>query len=283
LQSLVRLALLSALSMTGLFADVTYDQTVKFTGGTVLDIAKMMAKNPMMGRRAGAMGSAFQDQTFTIYIKGSKMARIGPNASTIIDLDAGTMTTINHQTHTYSTRTFDEMRQQFAAMQHGQSGDMQFDVKVDKTGRTQDIDGETATEAVLTLKALPGSANAQMIVKVDEWLVAANASRREATDYLKRLSEKFSLALGGMPGLGAAASGISAAMREGLKLDGYPALSDMDVSGVNAPMMGAGDASAPFLKTETHSSHFVTGPVDDAKFAVPAGYTQEQPRGFRPQ
>jgi hypothetical protein len=283
LRSFLRLGLVATVAASSLFADVTYDQTVKFTGGTVLDIAKMMAKNPMMGRKGGAnMAAAFQDQTFTVYIKGSKMARIGPNASTITDLDAGTMTTINHQTHTYTTRTFDEMRQQFAAMQHGQSGDMQFDVKADKTGKTQDIDGQTATETILTLKALPGSANAQMIVKVDEWLVTATASTREVVDYLKRLSEKFSLALGGMPGMGSAASGISAAMKEGLNLDGYPAMSKMEISGVNAPMMGSGDANAPFLMTETHSSHFVSGPVDDAKFAVPAGYTQQQPGG-RPQ
>lgn len=283
MRSYLRLGLVAALGASGLCADVTYEQTIKFTGGSVMDIARMMAKNPMLGRKAGAMASAFQDQTFTVYIKGSKMARIGPNASTIVDLDAGTMTTINHQTHTYSTRTFDDMRQQFAAMQHGQSGDMQFDVKIDKTGRTQDLDGQTATETILTLKGLPGSANAQMIVKLDEWLVAANASTREVADYLKRLSQKFSLALGGMPGVGGAASGISAAMKEGLKLDGYPALSDMQVSGVTAPMMGSADPNAPFLETETRSSHFVSGPVDDSKFAIPADYTQEQPRGARPQ
>jgi hypothetical protein len=279
----IRLALLSALAASSLLADVTYDQSVKYTGGSVLDLAKMMAKNPMMARRGG-MASAFQDQNFTVYIKGSKMARIGPNVSTIIDLDAGTITTVNNQAHTYSTRTFDEMRQNFAAMQHGQSGDMQFDVKVDKTGKTHDIEGQAATETIVSVTAKAGSSNPNMAVKLDEWVVPATPSTREATDFQTRLSEKFSLALGGMPGMGAAASGISAAMKEGFKLDGYPALSDMSVTGVTAPMMNQkGDPNAPFLETETRSSHFVSGPVDDSKFAIPAGYTQEAPRGARPQ
>lgn len=269
---------------SGLFADVTYEQTIKYTGGSVLEIARMMAKNPILGRKGAAnMASAFQDQTFTVYIKGSKMARIGPNTSSIIDIDAGTMTTVNNQTHTYTTRTFDETRQQFAAMQHGQGGDLQFDVKIDKTGKTQEIDGQTATETIVSLTAKSGSSNPSMAVKLDAWVVPVTPTTREADDYLRRLSEKFSLALGGMPGLGSAASGISAAMRESLKLDGYPVLSDMEVSGVTAPMMGSGDPKAPFLETESRSSHFISGPVDDSKFAVPAGYTQEQPRGPRSQ
>lgn len=285
---ILSVAMLAAVTGASLLADVTYDQTVKYTGGALLEITRIMASNPAVGRRGGAaMKSAFQDQAFTVYVRGSKMARIGPAASTITDLDTGTITNINHATHTYSTQTFDEMRQRLERMQqHGQGvGDLQFDTKIDKTGKTQDIDGQTATETIITLTAKPGSANAHMAVKMDCWLIPPTASTREVIDYFKRLSEKFSLALGGSPGLGAAAAGISAAMKAALQLDGYPVLSDMQVSGVAAPMMGqsADDANRPFLETETRSSHFVPGPVDDSEFAIPAGYTQEEPRGGRPQ
>lgn len=260
----------------------------------MLQIARMMANNPMLGRKGGAsMATAFQDQTFTVYIKGGKMARIGPVTSTITVVDAGTMTIINNERHTYSTQTFDEMRERMEQMQQrmnrGQAGgDIQFDVKVDKTGQTRTIDGQTATEAIITLTAKPGSANSQMKVRMDSWLVAPNAGTREIVDYYKRLSAKFAYAFGGgSPGMGAAASGINAAMKAALELDGYPVLSDMEVSGVASPMMGQSnaDTSAPFLTTETHSSNFASGPVDDSKFAIPAGYTQEQPRtpGSRPQ
>lgn len=275
-----RIAVLAVSTVSILLADVTYDQSIKYTGGSVLEIARMMAKNPMLGHRAGGLGSAFQDQQFTVYIKGSKMARIGQSTSTLIDLDAGTMTTVNNQAHTYNTRTFEQMRQQLEAMQHSQ-GEMQFDVNIDKSGKTQDIDGQTATETMVTITAKPGSSNPNLVVRLDDWMLAATASTREVVEFLKRLSEKYTLALGGM---GPAASGINAAMNAALQLDGYPALSNMSVSGVTAPMMNQkGDPNAPFLTSETRSSNFISRPVDDSIFAVPAGYTQEQPSAGRPQ
>ena len=283
----LRIGFVAALTATSLLADVTFDQTVKFTGGTMIEMVHRMANNPMLGRKGGGFANAFQDQTYTIYIKGSKMARIGATTSTITDLDAGTMTNINNARHTYTTQTFDEMRQRMEqaqqSMNHGQpAADLQFDVKVDKTGQTRTIDGKTATETVLTLTAKSSGANGQMVVKVDSWLVQADAAMHDVSDYYKRLSQKFAYAFGGSPGMGAAGVGMNAAYREMMKLDGYPVLSDMEVSGVASPMMpmGGGDPNAPMLKTETQSSNFAAGPVDDSKFAIPAGYTQEQP-GYR--
>ena len=283
MHSSLRLGFLAVLAGSFLFADATFDQTVKYTGGSLLQITRMMANNPMVGRKGGATAlSAFQDQTFKVYIKGSKMARVGPAASTITDLDAGTITILNHERHTYSTQTFAEMQQRLDQMQQrmdrGQGGHVQFDVKIDKTGKTQEIDGQTATETMVTLTAKPGSANSQMVVKMNSWLIPLNTTAREAVDYLKRLSEKFSVGVAGPPGFGAAASGISAATNAGLQLDGYPVLSDLEISGVSAPMAGS-DSSAPFLTTETRSSNFGSGPVDDSQFAIPPGYTQEESRG----
>ena len=80
--------------------------------------------------------------------------------------------------------------------------------------------------------------------------------------------------------MGGAGAGIGAAMKESFKMDGYPALSDVDVSGVAGPMMGRGntDPNAPLIKMETQSSNFATGQVDDSKFVVPAGYKEEHKR-----
>jgi hypothetical protein len=286
----LRTGFLAAFAASCLLADVRFEQTVKFTGGSMVEMMKRLANNPMLGRRGGAMAAAFQDQTYTVYIKGGKMARVGTVTSSITDLDAGTMTTINNERHTYSTQTFDELRQRLEqaqqAMNRGQAvPDIQFDVKIDKTGQTRTIDGQTATESIITLTAKPGSANSQMTVKLDAWLVAPNDSTREIGDYYKRLSAKFAYAFGGSPGFGAAGSGINAAMKAALQLEGYPVLSDLEVSGVTSPMMGPGsaDANAPFMQIETHSSNFALGAVDDSKFAIPAGYTQEQPgAGGRP-
>lgn len=285
----LRIGFLAALAASWLFADVTFEQTVKFTGGTMVEMMKRMANNPMLGRRGGAMAAAFQDQTYTVYIKGGKMARIGAVTSSIVDVEAGTITNINNERHTYSTQTFDELQQRMQqtqqAMNHGQAvPDIQFDVKVDKTGQTRTVDGKAASETVVTLTAKSSGANGQMVVKVDSWLVAPDDAMHEAGEFYKRLSQKFAYAFAGSPGMGSAGAGIAAAYREMMKLDGYPMLSDIEVSGVAMPMMpgGGGDPNAPLLKTETESSKFASGGIDDSKFSIPAGYTQEAPMGRRP-
>lgn len=291
MHSSLRTILIGALTAGCALADVTFDQTVKFTGGSMVEMMHRMASNPMLGRKGGGFASAFQDQTYSVYIKGSKMARIGPVTSTIIDLDAGTITTVNNERRTYTTQTFDEMQQRMEQaqqhMNHGQpAADVQFDVKIDKTGQPRTIDGKDAAETVLTLTAKSAGANGQMAVRVDSWLVAPDAAMHDASDFYKRLSQKFAYAFAGSPGLGSAGTGIAAAYREMMKLDGYPLVSDISISGVSTPMpaMG-GDPNAPVITTETQSSHFVSGPIDDSKFAIPAGFTQEQPHpgGGRPQ
>jgi hypothetical protein len=291
LRTSVRIGLVGAFAASFALADVTFDQTIKFTGGSMVEMMKRMANNPMLGRKGGGFAAAFQDQTFTVYVKGSKMARIGNVTSTITDLDAGTMTTINNERHTYNTQTFDQMRQRMEEMQarmnHGQpGGDVQFDVKVDKTAQTRNIDGKTAVDTVLTLTAKSSGANGQMVVKVDAWVIEADAAMQEVRDYYKRLSQKFAYAFGGSPGMGSAGAGINAAYRELMKMDGYPVVSDIAVIGAGSPMMamgGQGDPNAPTITMETQSSRFVAGAVDDSKFAIPAGYTQEQPGAGRPQ
>ncbi len=285
----LRAAILAAAAAACLMSDVTYTQTMKYTGGTLRDGVQRMASNPILGRLGGAnLRNAFQDQTYTVFVKGSKMARLGGMFSTIYDLDAGTITTINNEKHSYTVTTFDEMRQQMERMQQrmnkNQQGDVQFDVKVDKTGQTRNIDGQTATETLMTLTAKSANASGQMVVKVDAWVVPLSSATRELSDYSKRLAEKFSYAFAGWsPALGAAGGGINAAMREAQKLDGYAALSDISVSGVSSPMagmMGSGknDPDTPLLQMEDQSSNFTQTAVDDAKFNVPPDYKQEKQR-----
>jgi hypothetical protein len=283
---LLRIGLLTGLAATGILADVSYEQTTHYTGGTLIEAMQAMANNPIMGRLGGSkLKAAFQDQTAHVYVKGAKMAHIGDLISAIYDLDASTITTVDHQKRTYTVMTFEEMRQQIEQMQQkmnrGQTSDVQFDVKVEKTGKTRNLNGQPATELLLTLTAKSAGSNGQMVVHSDNWLVPLDAPAHELMDYGKRLQEKFGYAFTGAPALGAAAAGINAAMKESMAQDGYPVLTDMDVSGVTSPMAASpfgrsnSDPNAPLIKMEMQSSNFVQGPVDDSKFSVPAGYKQE--------
>jgi hypothetical protein len=275
----------------GLLGDVTYHQTTKFTGGSLVDMMKKMASMPLIGRMGGgAMKTAFSDQQQDVYIKGNKMASIGPLTSILYDLDAGTITTINHEKSTYSTMTFDEMRQQMEQMQqrmHKSTGqDVDFDVKVSDTGQTRMIDGQPATEKVLTMTAKQASKEGQMVIKSHMWLIPPTPPMKEAAEFHKKMAAKAAFAMGGFsPAMGSASTGLQAAMKESFEQNGYPALMQTEVSGVagGSPFGGGmgqsgGDPNAPLIQTETQTRNFVTSPVDDGKFAIPAGYKQEKRR-----
>ncbi len=291
MQRSIRISIIASVAACALFGDVTYHQTTKFTGGSLVDMMKKMAAMPMMGRMGGgAMKNAFADQQQEVYIKGNKMASIGPVMSTLYDLDAGTLTTVNHEKSTYSTMTFEEMRQQMEQMQQrmqkSSGQDLKFDAKLSDTGQTRTIDGQTASEKLLTMTAKQ-TENGQMVIKSHLWLAPSTPAMSEVAEFHKKMAAKAAFAMGGFsPMLGSASTGLQAAMKESLQQNGYPVLMQTEVSGVsggNGPMsammaQSGGDPNAPMIQTETQTGNFVTGAVDDSKFAIPAGYKEEKRR-----
>lgn len=284
---------LAVASASFLLGDVTYQETIKYTGGSMVDMMRNMSSSPMGKMLGGRMGHALQDRTSTVYLKGNKMAHIGQDLSTIIDLDAGTLTTIDNQRHSYSTMTFDEMNQRMKEAQekmsrrNGSGADIHFDVKVDDTGKTRDIDGKTAKEYVMNMTA-QGQQEGQtagMRIRSDIWTVSSVAGADELRDFYKRAMSKMNYAFGGgmNPMMGNANQGLAQLAKETTKLEGYPIEQETSVSGVQgpvAPMMGGNtsDPNAPFLTMTAESHNFSTGPVDDSVFQVPAGYKQQEMR-----
>src|SRR6202789_3124699 len=87
-------------------SDVSYQETTRVTGGSMMGMVKM----------AGAFSSqakqALAPTTSTVMIHGSRMVRSNPHSTEIIDLDEQTMTFIDHDKRTYSMVTFKEIQQQ---------------------------------------------------------------------------------------------------------------------------------------------------------------------------
>jgi hypothetical protein len=283
----LRLACSVMLAGGVLLADVTYQQTTKYQGGTLIEMVQKMASIPMMGRMMGGnqMKQAFEDQRYDIYVKGNKMARWGQLTSSIYDLDAGTITTIDNTKKTYRTATFEEMQRRAEEMQQRMNrnkggGDLQFDVKAERTGQTRVLDGETAQEMLITMTAKQATAQGQMVVTMDAWLVPIKPGTKEVEEFQRKLTAKYAYAFASMgPAMASAGQGLSAAMQEAMKQDGYPALTDVAIKGVVAGgPMGGGDSdpNAPLIKVETQTGNFAEGAVDDSKFVIPAGYKEDK-------
>src|SRR5262247_2538051 len=79
-----------------LWADFSYTQTTRVTGGSLLNMTRFMP---------GA-GSIREPQTHTIAVKGGKMVTYDNNVATIIDPDGETMTQIVFKKKQYSVITF---------------------------------------------------------------------------------------------------------------------------------------------------------------------------------
>ncbi len=284
MKATIRLAVLAATAVGCLFADASYSEAVRYEGGSLVEMMRGMANGPM----GKMMSQAFQDQTYAVYLKGNKMARIGPNTSTITDLDAGTITNINHTRKTYSVTTFEEMKQMQAQMQSRMKGgdtNVDFNIKVDKTGNTKQIDGQTATEYLMTMTAKDAGSGGGMKINSHVWLVPTEPGADEVRAFYKKLAaqNKDALGGGGNPMMGGASKGLAAAAAQLASMDGVAVETHMEMSGVSAPMgpMGqpGGDPNAPAMIMATQNKNYASGAVDDGKFAIPDGY-QKVDRGM---
>lgn len=275
----LRLSATAVLAASLMSADTTFTQVTKYEGGTMVDMMKKMANMPMMGRMMGANRQTFEDQTSEVFIKGNKMARWGQLTSTIYDLDADSITTINRTKKTYTTTTFEEMQQRMEQaqqrMKQQKGGALDFDIKVTNTGQTKMVDGIEAKEMMMTMTAKQANAQGQMVITSHNWLIPYSAANQEAVDFQRKLSQKFAFAMSGS-GMGSAGQGVSAAINEAYKQqDGFPVQMEMEITGMAAPMGGGGDTSAPLLKELIEINNFAQTSVDDSKFAIPAGFKQD--------
>ena len=139
-------------------ADFSYQETTKMTGGALVSILRLggpftrKAREPIVS---------------TVLIKGNRMATLGKDNSTIIDLDKETITEINLSKKTYSVMTFAQMRQAMdeaitraQAQQQKRKAEPQgsqpnveakFKVSAKATGKTKPVQGLNAKQMVITM------------------------------------------------------------------------------------------------------------------------------------
>ncbi len=251
-----------------LLADFTYHETTKITGGAIVGMMKMASMFSSQARKVG------EPVTSTVYLKGNKMARVNDNDTEIIDLDAETITTINHHDHTYMVMTFEQMRQQVEAarkqMEKKQAEatksstessepppDVKFKVKVRETGATKEVSGVQTNEAILAMEMeatdkQSGQTGALAITN-DMWMAPEIPGYEELRDFQKRFAVKMGTVMSGafnpsmlamQPGMG---QGLADMVKEMSKLKGTPVLQVTRIGSTTngEPLPAASEAPLP--------------------------------------
>jgi hypothetical protein len=269
------MVLLWAAAQRPLLADASYKETTQITGGSIVGIMKMAGTFSSQARKAD------QPITSEVYVSGNRMARVRPDGTEIIDLDAGTVTQIDTVKHQYTTMTFDQMRQQIeqaqrdaeakakeakpeaqkqSADQPPQNVDMSFDVHVRETGAAKEVSGLNTKEAIMTMALNATDKNTQqtgaLAITNDMWL----ATITPVYDEVRAFDVKFATAIGqvlsgnqSMQGLQAlmaqpgAAKGMAELSKEVSKLKGVPILQVMRMGATSngQPLPAASEAPLP--------------------------------------
>jgi len=232
------------------YADFTYQETTQITGGSIVGMMKLAGTFSKQARQAN------EPVISTIMIKGNRMIRIGKETSEIIDLDAETITQIDHQKKQYTTMTFEQMRQQLdaamarakaqqakqpapASPDKAQQVDIKFNVKVRNTEATRDVAGLSAKEAIMTMTMdatdKSSGQTGSLAITNDMYLASEIPGYEEVRDFYKRYAIKMGTVMSGainsqmmaMMQQPAAGKGMADMVEEMSKLKGIPVLQIM--------------------------------------------------------
>ena len=237
---------------TAAFADFSYDQNAKMTGGAMAGMMKI----------AGAFSKAARDpMSSTVMVKGDRMAHIGANHISVIDLKSETITDVDPVKKTYSVITFADMAKAMQQMSDKmaekgkeQKADMNFKASLKETGEKKVISGFNTKEVVLTIEMeatdqKSGNKGAMTVVS-DMWLTPQIPGYEEVKDFYKRMGTKLAWTPGssamGMQS-GDMMKGMGQLAKESAKLEGVPVLQimKMGVAGDGTGMPQSGNAEKP--------------------------------------
>ena len=174
-------------------ADFSYTTTSKTTGGA-------------MAAMAGGNG-----QVSKLYFKGQKMKSDSGGFVTVIDFDAQTLTTINHQAKTVTVKKLSEL---------GGTGQNDASVKIDikETGQQKTINGYNAKELLMTMDVdMPQAPQmGKMQMEMELWLSSDVPGIGEVRDFYRKNMDRMPWAslAGGNPQMQRAISQMQRKMAE---------------------------------------------------------------------
>jgi len=195
------------------FADFSYEQRSQITGGAMAAMMKL----------AGTFSKKLREPISTwTYVKGNKIAHVTGTSTQIFDIDAETITQVDHEKKTYSVMTFAQMKEALEKMSaemgsKKQDVDTQVQIDAKETGRTKQVAGQSASEWLMTfvyaVKDKKGKESAELETQSSSWLATNVAGWSEYAAVQKRMGEKMARSFGGSP-FGAGAPGVQPGMSE---------------------------------------------------------------------
>ena len=218
------------------YADVSYQETTQVTGGSMVGMLKMVG---VFSSQAKQLNGPMLSK---VMIHGSRMVRSGLHQTQIIDLDQQTITSVDNDKHTYSVVTFQQLEQQMAKMtgqaksttEPGSSGSqMTFDAHITSSGAARDVNGQSASESLLTVTMTAKENEARkagMAATSEIWSVSDCPGLEELRAFNQRMSKELSMQveasamsnlLSSQPG---GAQAVAELKKEAAKMSGFPVL-----------------------------------------------------------
>ena len=199
-----RVAGMLLLAVGVLFADFSYQETSRVTGGMMAGALKV----------AGVFSKEAREPIRTTYlIKGNRMASFTQHDGDIIDLDRETITHVDFRKKTYSVITFAEMAQLLKetearmASEQGKDAEVSVRASVEPTSQTKPIAGVEARLVRIRVEMestdkKTGKRSGVMTVTSEHW-IGNVPGYEEVKNFYRRMAEK----LAWMPGSSSLAAG----------------------------------------------------------------------------
>lgn len=186
-------------------ADFKYTQTSQITGGAM---AGMMKGLSIFSKSARQMTKPMPSTT---YVKGNRLRRDSADGSyQIIDLDGQRIIEVDPQHQTYSSTTFEQMRDAVQKMNEQMNEEMKKQshekganvtmtpkISINPTGKTQTILGQSAQEVDMKVGLQMQAQNTQQnpqsatfTMDMDSW-VAPVSGYNEVSEFYKRMATEI--------------------------------------------------------------------------------------------
>jgi hypothetical protein len=191
------------------------------------------------------VGEKKSTSTQTTYWTKSKMRLSDPAGRIIItDLDKKTMMILDPKAKGYLEQTFDEMKEQFAAMKDRLE---EMKLSVTETGEKKTIDGKPCEKYIFTIGPTETSVWMTKKIEVDPAVTGFNDAFLEATKDIRVLN-------------------IQGQMRDAIKkYKAYPYLTTIEVE---LPFAGETQRTESKVKKVSYEK------IDPSVFTIPAGYSK---------